>query len=70
MILSLTCIETIFFFTSIIRVLCLRAQPPEIVPKSTTTNIFGNRNEQVEDEQPVDMFPPGVCVCVFLIFVL
>jgi hypothetical protein len=34
-----------------------RAQPPEIVPKSTTTNIFGARN--VEEEQQVDVLSPG-----------
>lgn len=35
----------------------LRAQPPEIVPKSTTTNIFGIRNE--EEEQQDDILPAG-----------
>jgi hypothetical protein len=37
----------------------LRAQPPEIVPKSTTTNIFGTRNEEEEEEQKVDSLSPG-----------
>jgi len=36
----------------------LRAQPPEIVPKSTTTNIFGTRNEE-EEEQDVNVSSPG-----------
>lgn len=37
----------------------LRAQPPEIVPKTATTNIFGVRNQEVEDENQVDLVPPG-----------
>jgi hypothetical protein len=36
----------------------LRAQPPEIVPKTTTTNIFGARNEE-EEEQQDDFLSPG-----------
>jgi hypothetical protein len=42
-------------FFSIDSLLFLRAQPPEIVP--TTTNIFGARN--VEEEQQVDVLSPG-----------
>ncbi|CAF0784519.1 unnamed protein product [Adineta ricciae] len=34
------------------------AQPPEIVPKTATTNIFGVRNQEVEDENQVDLVPP------------
>lgn len=38
-----------------------RAQPPEIVPKTATTNIFGTRTEDEEQQQQeeVDIFPPG-----------
>ena len=36
-----------------------RAQPPEIVPKTATTNIFGVRNQEVEDENQVDLVPSG-----------
>jgi hypothetical protein len=37
----------------------LRAQPPEIVSKSTTTNIFGTRNEEEEEEQEVNVLSSG-----------
>jgi len=35
----------------------LRAQPPEIVPKATTTNIFGARNK--EEDQQDDILSSG-----------
>jgi hypothetical protein len=54
----------IFFLSfSINQFSFLRAQPPEIVPKSTTTNIFGTHND--EEEQQVDIFPPGWIYKIF-----
>jgi len=50
--------NTFSLFLSIIFLSFLRAQPPEIVPKSTTTNIFGTRNEE-EEEQDVNVSSPG-----------
>ena len=38
-----------------------RAQPPEIVSKSTTTSIFGNRDEN--EEPPLDVVPAGETSC-------
>jgi hypothetical protein len=37
--------------------LFFRAQPPEIVSKAATTNLFGTRNE--EEEQQDDVLSPG-----------
>ena len=39
------------------RLVSSRAQPPEIVSKSTTTSIFGNREES--EEPPLDLVPAG-----------
>jgi hypothetical protein len=37
-----------------------RAQPPEIVSKTTANNIFGTRNEEEEQQQQqMDVLSPG-----------
>jgi hypothetical protein len=60
MILFLICISIFSLSYSIDHsFVLLRAQPPEIVPKSTTTNIFGTRNEAEEEEQQDDILIPG-----------